>query len=554
MSFPSDYKRVQQPGGTIGVQGVDTGLPRQLQVETTNMILKLMDGSTPGGLPVVMKHMLDDYLQDGSVIGQGTKAMVENGTDGLTPEQARLWTASVLLSVFQKLANTATAGSWFIKNGAMPETFRDTSKEVTDFNSIGVAGLYMADPSVVLNAPLDMPTGNTTRVMLLCMAQSPDNLIQILYARDNTAKYWSRVKKDTVWQPWFLASGITAADLVPYFKRDGSVKATGVWDLDGYGEINLGRVNLGFVGDDSNYIINGDFAIAQRALSQTASGYFSIDRWWGGNVGTTKTMSYQTHTLGQTQVPGNPAAFMRHVVATVAGAGNFCKVEQRIEDVRRLAGKKVTATIWAKADAVKDIALGFDQVFGTGGSPSATVKAGNVRKTLGTGWARLDWVFDLPSIAGKTIGSADNSYTTFSIWFDAGSSFNAETSNLGQQSGTFEISHVSIREGDRTKEADPYPFEQPEVFLERVKRFYQKIDTVYLSGWNGTGGSVTEAIVFPTPMRAFPSTVIQNVSNVSNLTTVIVPISTPTSANLAATIVGTGFGLLTCSLAIDAEI
>src|SRR6478752_8629584 len=98
MSFPSDYKRVQQPGGTVGVQGVDLGIPRQLQVETTNMILKLMDGSTPGGLTVVMKHMLDDYLQDGTVIGQGTKTMVENGTDGLTPEQARLWTASVMLS------------------------------------------------------------------------------------------------------------------------------------------------------------------------------------------------------------------------------------------------------------------------------------------------------------------------------------------------------------------------------------------------------------------------------------------------------------------------
>jgi hypothetical protein len=506
MSFPSDYKRVQQPGGTIGVQGVDTGLPRQLQVETTNMILKLMDGATPGGLPVVMKHMLDDYLQDGSVIGQGTKVMVENGTDGLTPEQARLWTASVMLSIFQKLANTATAGSWFIKNGAMPETFRDTAKEITDFNAVQVSGIYMADPSVVLNAPGDMPTGNTTRVMLLTMAQSPDNLVQLLYARDNTAKYWSRVKKDTVWQPWFLASGITAADLVPYFKKDGSAKATGFFDMDGFGIRNVSALNLGPVGKD-NDLINGNFDFWYRALSQTATGYGSDDRWVNSHLGSTKTASQQAFALGQTEVPGNPRYFARTVVVSAAGAGNFASKSQRIEKVNRSSGKKKTLTFYAKADAAKDIAVSFTQNFGIGGSPSADVTGiGAQRKTLSNVWQRFDIVVDIPSTNGKTLGTTvDTDYLALVFWFDAGTSFNAQTANLGQQSGTFDIAHVSLVDGDSTKETDPFTPREFATELLKCQRYYEKSTGLRTQNTAGAATVVRVTWAFKAIKRVVPT-------------------------------------------------
>lgn len=60
-----------------------------------------------------------------------------------------------------------------------------------------------------------------------------------------------------------------------------------------------------------NKIINGDFDIWQRGVSQTSSGYGSADRWRNTHAGSTKTTSRQAFTFGQTDVPGNPTYYMR---------------------------------------------------------------------------------------------------------------------------------------------------------------------------------------------------------------------------------------------------
>lgn len=82
-----------------------------------------------------------------------------------------------------------------------------------------------------------------------------------------------------------------------------------------------------------NKLINGNFDYWQRATSQTSSGYGSVDRWYGGHSGTTKTASRQTFTVGQTDVPNNPKYWMRHVVSSVAGSSNLCYTYQKHEDV-----------------------------------------------------------------------------------------------------------------------------------------------------------------------------------------------------------------------------
>ena len=194
-----------------------------------------------------------------------------------------------------------------------------------------------------------------------------------------------------------------------------------------------------------NKFINGDFDIWQRATSQTSSGYGSDDRWSNLNVGSTKVHSQQTFTLGQTDVPGNPEFYSRTVVTSVAGAGNFVQKVQRIEGVESFSGEKVALSFRAKVDSAKDIAVGFLQNFGTSGSPSADVTGiGVTTFSLTTAWQLFTVVVDIPSIAGKTLGSDDNDYLQFEAWFDAGSDFNARTNSLGQQSGTFDISHVQI--------------------------------------------------------------------------------------------------------------
>jgi hypothetical protein len=196
-----------------------------------------------------------------------------------------------------------------------------------------------------------------------------------------------------------------------------------------------------------NAIINGDFLEWLRGSSQTTNGYGSDDRWHNTHVGSSKTHSRQLFTPGQTAVAGEPVAFSRTVVTSVANASNFVAKQQRIESVRRFAGQTVVLSFSAKADASRQLAVDFLQRFGTGGSPSADVAGIGAQKfSLTTSWQRFSAAIAIPSIAGKTLGTAADCLE-LTFWFDAGSSFNARTASLGQQSGTFDIADVQVELG-----------------------------------------------------------------------------------------------------------
>jgi len=220
-----------------------------------------------------------------------------------------------------------------------------------------------------------------------------------------------------------------------------------------------------------NKIINGNFDIWQRGTSQTSSDYGSADRWRMINNGSTKTASQQAFTLGQTDVPGNPKYYLRHVVSSVAGAANYCVAQPRIEGVQTLAGQTATVSFWAKADANKNIATEISQRFGTGGSPSAGVDGiGVTIYSLTTSWQKFTTTVSIPSISGKTIGSNGSDRLDVLFWFDAGSDFNSRTNSLGQQSGTFDIAQVQLEEGTV---ATPFEHRPYGAELALCQRYYQ---------------------------------------------------------------------------------
>jgi hypothetical protein len=264
---------------------------------------------------------------------------------------------------------------------------------------------------------------------------------------------------------------------------------------------------LGSFGDVSgqplvfrNKIINGGFDIWQRGTSQTATGYGSDDRWLNLNLGSTKTASRQTFTVGQTDVPGNPSYWARTVVTTSAGSGNYCTKQQKIENVATLSGQVATLSFWAKADATKNIAVEFLQEFGTGGIPSASVSAiGVTTVALTTTWQRYTVTATIPSISGKTLGTNNDSNFQVIFWFDAGSSFNSRTNSLGQQSGTFDIANVQLEAGSAAT-----PFEQRPVGMELslCQRYYWQ-NAINAAGTCGGGGAIPLiAIKFPVTMRS----------------------------------------------------
>jgi hypothetical protein len=253
----------------------------------------------------------------------------------------------------------------------------------------------------------------------------------------------------------------------------------------------------------NNRLINGRFDIWQRNTTHSTSGYGSSDRWATYANGSTFVTSQQTHTLGDTLIPNTPKYYHRTVVTSSAGAGNYCRVSQRIESVLTLSGMPVTLRFYAKADSAKNIAVELMQSFGTTGSPSAdVVSIGSQLVALTTAWKQYAITVSIPSISGKTLGSDNNDYLGLRFWLDAGSTYNANTASLGQRSGTYDISMVQLKYGTADTSVEYY---DQGTELRRCQRYYQQIfmtDEQY-----GGVGSQTRYFdyTYPVVMRSAPT-------------------------------------------------
>jgi hypothetical protein len=309
----------------------------------------------------------------------------------------------------------------------------------------------------------------------------------------------------------------------------------------------VSEINGGPLAGMRNAIINGNFDIWQRGTSFTGSEY-GADRWFNFRVGSTCTMSRQTFTLGQTDVPGEPTYFCRMAVTSVAGAANIVALDQRIEDVRTLAGRQITISFWAKADAAKPIAVEAIQQFGTGGSPSAQVNTSGGKFSLTSAWQRISATVSLPSIASKTLGSDNNSHVAIRIYFDAGSDFNSRTDTLGQQSGTFDIAQVQVEAGPVAT-----PFERRPIGVELAlcERYYQAY-TVGFTTYQVAGSGFNYRAPLRTKMRDTPTRTNSSVSytNASGINST----ATTTEFLVGASAIATSACVVSAVVALDAEL
>lgn len=282
-------------------------------------------------------------------------------------------------------------------------------------------------------------------------------------------------------------------------------------------EVSRGQLGVDILSGFRNKIINGGFDVWQRNTSQSASGYGSDDRWQNFFGGGSLAHSRQEFTVGQTDVPGEPRYYSRSVVTHASGASNRHGKGHIIEGVRSLAGSKVTVTCYMKADSNKNCAIELYQSFGSGGSPSGSVSIPCGLFALTTSWQKISFTVDVPSIAGKTIGSDGNDGLSLIIWWEAGSSYDTRASGLGQQSGTFDLARVSIVAGDATHEDDPFSPRHIQQELALCQRYYfttyQNSTPPGTVSANGRVWAVAHAAMnylggcwlLPVLMRAFPT-------------------------------------------------
>ena len=239
-----------------------------------------------------------------------------------------------------------------------------------------------------------------------------------------------------------------------------------------------------------NVIINGSFDIWQRGTSfSNPSNTYTADRFLvvpgGGTTG--DTVSQQTFTPGQTDVPGEPTYFLRF--AAGATSGNRM-VHQRVEDVRTFAGQTCTLSFYAKASVAHSSSVEFGQNFGSGGS--STVVPSAVSYTMSTSWQKFTFTITLPSIAGKTIGTSSYLYI-------------AVLRSLGASSVSIDIAQVQLEKGPTATEFERRFFAEE---LELCKRYFERKlgnSAQVLGQGNTSSNVVAEIVVEYSEKRATPT-------------------------------------------------
>ena len=291
------------------------------------------------------------------------------------------------------------------------------------------------------------------------------------------------------------------------------------------GDTMTGPLTVPMVVTDSpmsfrNKLINGNFDIWQRGTSTVSSNTFLADRWkyvsnTAGGSTVSPSTARQDFAPGQVDVPGEPQHFCRVVGQISGGSGTESLLfHTRIEDVRTLAGKTVTLSLYAKASGARTVNFDFTQNFGSGGSSSVRGNFGAAALT--TAWQKFTFTVTIPSISGKTRGNSSYLEVALVQQAGAGSSY---TTTAGS-SAAVDIAQVQLEEGNVAT-----PFEQRPIGVELslCQRYYE--DSAYPTGF-GSGyycgmwvvaANASFGVQFKTTKRALPSTVTVRAAASGNL-------------------------------------
>ena len=314
------------------------------------------------------------------------------------------------------------------------------------------------------------------------------------------------------------------------------------------------------VQDNRNKIINGDFNIWQRGVTNEnggstfdiaatggvatgAANVYCADRWRiyaNSRIGITAPdmiVSKNAFDLGlpsgadnaskwylnifvgntgteATNKVGNWGGFTCDTSTNGAGAtdgGSWLGLIQDIEDVRIFENKTCILSFWAKSDITNQrVAPVLKQEFAGGtGSLLITGTTGGLGHTLDNTWRQYKTTFGIPSIEGQpALGTSgdDALQLQFILHANTGKAGTGVTFELGGGSGktgNISFSQVQIEQGSRGTE-----FDQKTVLEEEPKcqRYYQ----IVFASWNGytqTNGTFGPGVQFPVKMRKSPAVV-----------------------------------------------
>jgi hypothetical protein len=252
------------------------------------------------------------------------------------------------------------------------------------------------------------------------------------------------------------------------------------------GTNNAGSTNFG-----RNWFRNGMFNVQQRGpgpftsvAAQPFKRLYTLDGWAMDTVNDVSTTRLIAGTDAQRAQIGDESASntLQVTFAGTAAAGSFTGITQPIEHVAFLANKTITVSFWASAASALRLGVSFYQYFGTGGSPSPSVQGAVTIINLSTVMTRYSVTFNIPSIAGKVLGTTTHSATVIQFILTQGG-----VSTVGQQSGTVTFWGVQCEIGSAPTALAKT---RPEDDLDRAQYFYQNSHITLTGFTDGVAGRI----------------------------------------------------------------
>ncbi|KDR26002.1 hypothetical protein [Caballeronia zhejiangensis] len=290
--------------------------------------------------------------------------------------------------------------------------------------------------------------------------------------------------------------------------------------------VNLARlsdVNENLPLSNRNFFIDGAFdswygAASALPIALTTTAQYVSTMWVGysgaggaGNVNYWAGMN--TAASNWLQYLDGGATYCMIWNQTTASTGtlaarNLPYFAQRLQQVAKLASKTVTVSFKLQCSAGSDCVIPgllAHQNFGTGGSPSAAVildKAVNWRVKLGDIPRRFSVRLDVPSVAGKTIGTNGNDLLQIGLWLPAG-----WTGTLNVMEAQIEISSPNCSDDLNGNGGAPTAFEfrgRNEEAL-RILPYYRQVQSTVMQHSSIAGANLGCQYVLSPPMRWTPA-------------------------------------------------
>jgi hypothetical protein len=205
---------------------------------------------------------------------------------------------------------------------------------------------------------------------------------------------------------------------VPYFIQCYSNELTLQWTIESYVGASFEPSNPIISGFVNNLVLDGQFTLGVSYNGNLPSNTLvnlSPANWYFEKDGTggTDSLTFVPFALGDESVPATPINSLYYNMSVAESAGTYKYIFFPVEYVRSLESQQVTVSFYAQSATFSTVGLFYQQYFGTGGSPSATITVPVQSYALNGGWRLYTATFTVDSVAGETLGTDNNS--TFNI-------------------------------------------------------------------------------------------------------------------------------------------